>query len=69
MVVLYIICALIVGFVLGIAVVAWRAGVMIDIERVSCAASKKRLKDENIRLYSEIEELQKKLNSRKNQSL
>lgn len=61
MIILYIICALIVGAGLGIAIVAKRVSTIVDLERRSCAASKKRLEDENKRLCSENEELHRQL--------
>ena len=63
MIILYIICALIVGFGLGIATVARRADVLISIERGSCAASKAHLEKENVRLWAENEQLRKEIES------
>ena len=61
--ILYIILGLIVGFVLGISVVAWRVGAIVSVERGSCAASKRHLEEENRRLWAENEEMREELDS------
>lgn len=58
---LTILCSVIVGIGLGIAIAAKRMNTMIDVERRSCTISKIYLENENKRLCSEIEELHKQL--------